>query len=223
VHLADGTHFACDAVLCGTGWKPGLDIFKPDLLVELDLPHLKADERKATTEKWGKMLLAADEEITKKFPILANPPPHPHQQIPTTPYRLWNGMAPLNDDTILFMNHLTAGNKMIIAEAQAMWAVAYFDGRIAISSIEKREQEIATFVAWSRRRYLSNGELGNFAVFEIVTYIDKLLEDIGSPGRWKGWWRDTFAPFTPRDLDNPWRKYLGRCKDLRREENSFGS
>lgn len=208
VHLSNGEQFPCDAVLCGTGWSPGLDFFSPELLMELDLPHNPADEPQEITAKWKKMMLEADEKIIQKYLLLANPPPHPHQHILTTPYRLWNGIAPLKDDSIVFLNHITAGNKIFIAEAQAMWAVAYFDRNIAVPSVEEREREIANFVAWSRRRYLSSGELGNFALFEIVTYIDKLLEGIGGTGRWKGWWRDMFEPFLPRDLNRPWRKYL---------------
>ncbi|KUJ10852.1 flavin-binding monooxygenase-like protein-like protein [Mollisia scopiformis] len=208
LYLGDGTHFPCDAVLCGTGWKPGIEIFGPDLRVRLGLPHLKDDEPYEMTAKWEKLALEADEKVLKKYLLLAHPPDHAHRHIDTTPYRLYNNIAPLNDDTILFMNHVTAGNKIFAAEAQAIWAVAYFDKNINLPSIEEREKEVALWNAWCLRRYLSNGERGNFAAFDSVPYVDKLLIDIGATAHLKGWWRDTFEPFMPSDLGKAWKEYL---------------
>ncbi|KAF7512753.1 hypothetical protein GJ744_000320 [Endocarpon pusillum] len=211
LYLKDGTHFLCDAVLCGTGWKPGIEFFNTDFLVKLGLPHRKEDEPYEMTAKWDKLTLEADEKVTKKFLLLANPPAHPHKHVQTTPYRLYNNIAPLNDDSILFMNHVTAGNKLFAAEAQAIWAVAYFDKNIVLPSIEEREKGIATWIAWCRRRYLSNGERGNFAAFDSVPYVDKLLEDIGATAHRKGWWRDLFEPFMPANLGKAWKEYLEQC------------
>jgi dimethylaniline monooxygenase (N-oxide forming) len=213
LYLEDGTHFPCDAVLCGTGWKPGIEFFSTDLLVKLDLPHHKEDEQYETTAKWEKLTMEADEKVRKKYLLLANPPAHSHKHIQTTPYRLYNCMAPLSDDSILFMNHVTAGNKLFAAEAQAIWAVAHFDKKIVPSSTEEKEKEIATWVAWCQRRYLSNGELGNFAAFDSVPYVDKLLNDIRATAHRKGWWRDLFEPFKPHDLGVAWKEYLDRCQN----------
>ncbi|PVH73241.1 flavin-binding monooxygenase-like protein-like protein, partial [Cadophora sp. DSE1049] len=206
--LGDGTTFRCDAILCGTGFQPALQIFNPDLLIELDLPHKKEDEPPETSAKWDKLLSEADEKVAKKFLILAKPPPHFHKHINTTPYRLWNCMAPLNDDSILMLNHITAGNKIFAAEAQAIWAVAYFDKRIALPSLVEREKEVANWVAWCRRRYLSNGELGTFAGLDSIPYVDKLLQDIGLDAHRKVWWRDFFVPCGPKELGDAWKQYL---------------
>lgn len=212
LYLKDGSHFPCDAILCGTGWKLGLEFFSTDLLVKLNLPHRQADEPHETIEKWKRLTKEADEYVKKKYPLLANPPAHSHKNIEMTPYRLYNGIAPLNDDSILFMNHITAGNKFFAAEAQAIWAVAYFDEKIILPSIEEREKKIATWIAWCRRRYLSNGERGNFAAFDSVPYVDKLLNDIGLTAHRKGWLRDLFEPLRPVDLGKAWREYLDRSQ-----------
>jgi hypothetical protein len=208
IYLNDGTNFPCDAVLCATGWKPGVEVFNTDLLVRLGLPHRKEDEPHDSKVKWEKMILGADKKICKRFLLLANPPEHSHKYIETTPYRLYNGIAPLTDDSILFMNHITAGNKISAAETQAIWAVAYFDKRIVLPSVEEQENEIATRIAWCRRRYLSNGERGNFAGFDSLPYMDKLLKDIGATAHLKGWRRDQFEPVRPGDLGKAWKEYL---------------
>lgn len=199
-------------MLCGTGFKPALNIFKPEQLVRLDLPHKQSDEPKESTAKWEKLMQEADQKVKKKFVILANPPPHSHKYIETTPYRLYNCMAPLNDDSILFMNHITAGNKIFAAEAQAIWAVAYFDKNIVLPSLQEREKSVADWVAWCRRRYLSNGELGTFAGLDSLPYVDKLLGEMGLDAHRKGWWRDVFEPFRPKDLGPAWKQYLERSK-----------
>ncbi|KAH6716659.1 flavin-binding monooxygenase-like protein-like protein [Leptodontidium sp. MPI-SDFR-AT-0119] len=212
ITLEDGTTFPCDAILCGTGFQPALQIFNPDLLVHLDLPHKKEDEPPEMTEKWNRLLSEADEKVTKKFLILAKPPPHFHKRLSITPYRLYNCMAPLSDDSILIMNHITAGNKIFAAEAQAMWAVAYFDKKITLPSVEERENEIGSWVAWCRRRYLSNGELGTFAGLDSIPYVDKLLRDIGLDAHRQSWWRDFFLPFGPKELGKAWEQYLESVK-----------
>ncbi|KAF2182385.1 putative dimethylaniline monooxygenase [Zopfia rhizophila CBS 207.26] len=157
---------------------------------------------------WEKLLQDADQDICSRFPLLANPPKHPHQKIDTTTYRLYQGMAPVQDDSILFMNHLNTGNKLLAAEVQALWAVAYFDKQMTFPSREDMEKSIATWVAFSRRRYLSNGELGNAINFESITYTDTLLEEMGLSAHKKGWRKQWFEPFRPSDLGKAWAEYL---------------
>lgn len=70
-------------------------------------------------------------EITKYW----NPPKHYHKYEARTPYRLYQTMSPVNDDLILFMNHVVAGAKLFAAEAQAIWAVAYWDKAFPLPSV----------------------------------------------------------------------------------------
>ncbi|XXG94240.1 hypothetical protein Hte_000494 [Hypoxylon texense] len=125
----NGTHFPCDAILCGTGWKGGLDMFKDRTLMELGLPYPKDIEPQEETAKWEKLVGRADEQILRRFVMLRNPPKHCHKYETRTPYRLHHTMAPVHDDSILFMNHVVAGAKLFAAEAQAIWAVAYWTRR----------------------------------------------------------------------------------------------
>jgi dimethylaniline monooxygenase (N-oxide forming) len=215
VHLAGGEELQSDAILCGTGWSPSIQFFDEEELVRLGLPHDPNAGSFSTSEKWSKLDAEADNIITTTFPLLADPPPHTHRYSSTTPYRLYYGMLPIADDSILMMNHIQSGNKMLVAEAQAMWAVAYFDGQIKISPVKEMKEKIALWVAFSRRRYLSNGEMGNNVAFESITYADMLLKDMGLSAHSKGWWKDTFEPFWPRDLGRAWAEYS--TKSIRTE------
>ncbi|KAL9620399.1 MAG: hypothetical protein Q9160_005099 [Pyrenula sp. 1 TL-2023] len=211
LYLSDenGTHFPCDAVLCGTGWKSGLDMFEDSTLVQLGLPYSKDIESEEETAKWEKLVGWADEQVLRRFVMLRNPPKHYHKYEKRTPYRLYQTMAPLHDDSILFMNHVVAGAKLFAAEAQAIWAVAYWDKAFKLPSVTEREKDIAHMIAWNKRRYLSNGELGHFAAFDSVPYVDKLLDEIGvTSHRKKGWLGNMFAPIMPADLGRVWHEYL---------------
>ncbi|KAJ8121495.1 hypothetical protein ONZ43_g2064 [Nemania bipapillata] len=206
-----GTHFPCDAVLCGTGWQDGLQMFDNDTLIGLGLPYPKDIEPQEENAKWEKLVHKADEQVLKRFVMLRNPPKHYHKYETRTPYRLYQTMAPVHDESILFMNHIVAGAKLFAAEAQAIWAVAYWDKAFSLPSVAERENDIAHMCAWNKRRYLSNGELGNFAAFDSVPYVDRLLDEIGvTSHRKKGWLGNMFAPIMPTDLGKVWHEYLAR-------------
>ena len=154
--------------------------------------------------------MEADEILRRKHPLLANIPNHVHQSIDVTPYRLYNEIAPVSDDWILFMNHIMAGNQMFAAEVQSMWVVAYFHKRIILPSIEEREKGIADGVSWCR---LSISHMVNVqtlllsAVFHMSISCSTIL---ASPLIEKSWWRDLFEPVKPWDLGKVWKEYLDR-------------
>ncbi|KAK7917792.1 flavin-binding monooxygenase-like protein-like protein [Apiospora marii] len=208
----DGTHFPCDAVLLGTGYKRvGLDMFDESTRMQLGLPYPKSSEPAQETAKWQKLVGEADEEVLRRFIMLRHPPDHYHIHETRTPYRLYHTMAPLHDDSILFLNHLVAGAKLFAAEAQAIWAVAYRDRAFPLPPLAAREADVARMNAWNRRRYLSNGELGNFAAFDSVPYVDGLFDEMGAMAhRDKGWLGNMFAPIMPADLGRVWQEYLAK-------------
>ncbi|KAK8102081.1 flavin-binding monooxygenase-like protein-like protein, partial [Apiospora sp. TS-2023a] len=208
----DGTHFPCDAVLLGTGYKRvGLDMFDETLCMGLGLPYPKSAEPPEETAKWQKLVGEADAEVLRRFVMLRHPPEHHHIYETRTPYRLYHTMAPLHDDSILFLNHIVAGAKLFAAEAQAIWAVAYWDKAFPLPSLAEREADVARMIAWNKRRYLSNGELGNFAAFDSVPYVDGLFDEMGvTAHRDKGWFGNMFAPIMPANLGKVWQEYLAR-------------
>ncbi|KAI0165094.1 flavin-binding monooxygenase-like protein-like protein [Hypoxylon sp. FL1284] len=206
-----GTHFPCDAVLCGTGWEIGLDMFDNRTLMELGLPYPKEIELREETAKWEKLEGDVDKQILKRFGMLRNPPKHYHKYETRTPYRLYHTMAPVHDDSILFLNHVVIGAKLFAAEAQAIWAVVYWDKAFPFPSVAEREDDIAHMIAWNKRRYLSNGELGNFVVFDSIPYVDGLFDEMSvTSHRSKGWLGNMFAPIMPADLGKVWDEYLAR-------------
>jgi dimethylaniline monooxygenase (N-oxide forming) len=76
----------------------------------------------------------------------------------------------------------------------------YWDKASEIPSVEEMEKYITHMIAWNKRRYLSNGELGHIAAFDSVHYVDWLFDEIRLKAhRQKGWLRNMFAPIMPAD------------------------
>jgi len=210
VRLESGEEIPTDVLLCGTGWLPSLDFFDKDLLIKLDLPHEIADEPAASSEKWATLEKEADQKVTQRFPMLADPPAHYVKPRTLTPYRLYNGIASVHDNSIVFVGHVLVGNYFCVTEAQAIWATAYLDKQLALPSIAEREKEIALFTSWCRRRYLNNGENGNWMPFDFIVYSDRLLHGVGLSSNRKGWFANLFSPFKMRDMAGLRDEYLAK-------------
>jgi dimethylaniline monooxygenase (N-oxide forming) len=205
LHLSSGTSIPCDALLLGTGFQSSLTFMPEDLKAELGVPHKPGSATQTTTRKWDELEAAADKEVLQRFPILANPPEHYLKTVDTTPYRLYRGIAPIHNTTrdIVFVNHLVSGNMIMNAEAQAHWAVAYLSDQIKLPPVEEMERDVATQVAYCKRRSLSTGQLGNFFAFDMIAYIDGLMKELGVDAVWKR--KGAFGVNRPEDLGEAWR------------------
>ena len=144
--------------------------------------------------------------------MLANPPDHLHRPSPTTPYRLYNGIGPLSDDSIGFLGYSIVMNYFQGAECQAIWATAVLDKNMTLPSTEEKQAEVAMMVAYNKRRYLSSGERGNVVAFESNFYLDKLLREVGLSSHLKGWFKNYFVPRTAQDLAGLKNEYLAKYR-----------
>ncbi|KAI4112581.1 MAG: hypothetical protein LQ345_006296 [Seirophora villosa] len=208
MRLKDGQEIPADAILCGTGWVPSLNFFDHDQLAKLGLPQPNGTYPAEEAAMWRALEQDADRAVLDRFPILANPPKHYREPVKHTPYRLYNSIAPLQDDSIVFVGHVMIANYFHLAECQAIWATAYLDGNIKLPSLEERRKTVALFVAWCRRRYLSNGDRGHWLVFEQRTYTDRLFDQLGLSSHRRFWLWDSFVPISKKDLPRLRAEYI---------------
>lgn len=207
LRLETGEEIPSDVILCGTGWVPSLQFFSENQCREFGLPHLIAQESIDQKTRWADLEAEADLKVLATFPQLASPPPHYQKPAVHTPYRLYRHIVPLDesgsaieDRSIVFIGQIEVGNYFPSAECQSLWAIAYLDGKLILPSKEEQEKEVALFTSWCRRRYLSNGEDGNNMTFELIGYLDTLLQDLGLSSHRKGWFKDLFSPCWARDF-----------------------
>jgi hypothetical protein len=158
---------------------------------------------------WAGLMKTADQKVLSDFPKLKTPPEHESDKSKVTPSRLYNGIAPLNDDSIVFVGHVILSNAFRLAEAQAIWVAAYFDHNIERPSKDVALQEVAYNNAFSRRRYPTHGATGNYFHLDLVGYTDKLMQDVGLVShKQKGWWANFVDPCLASDYKDMKREYL---------------
>ncbi|PQE08135.1 hypothetical protein CJF31_00008207 [Rutstroemia sp. NJR-2017a BVV2] len=195
--LRDGTKIPTDALLCGTGWKSSYPFFTSPLSQTLGLPQ----QHQGETETWKALLNTADQLVLTKFPQLAHPPPNLRPTTPTTTSKLYKGIAPLEDQSIVFLGHIDISNSFRAAEAQAIWSTAYFDNKVTMPPLEQAQKDVAYMNAFSKRRYPTHGQKGDCFFFELVWYTDALMNDVGlGSHRRKGWWGDWVEPCLAEDF-----------------------
>ncbi|KAL8710424.1 MAG: hypothetical protein Q9220_005025 [cf. Caloplaca sp. 1 TL-2023] len=226
IRLQNGEDVRSDAILCGTGWVPSLRFFDTDLAAELGIPQPVNTYPREEAEKWSDLEKAADHEVIERFPLLADPPEHYRTPITHTPYRLYSGIAPLEDSSIAFVGHVLIANYFRVSECQAMWATAYIDGKIKLPSLEARRKDVALFVAWCRRRYLSNGDRGHWMSAEQTGYTDRLFHQMGLSSHRRFWLWDSFSPSSKKDLHRVRAEYIkkhgGNMNGLGRSNSAKG-
>lgn len=215
ITLEDGTKIPADTILCGTGWKPSYTFFSKAQLIHLGLPHNLDDQQPSDTTLWTELQCRADNQVLSRFPLLSRPPTYYRKSRTTTPYRLYNFIAPINDAdrSIAFVGHVQVTNAFRAAECQAIWTTAYLDEQFILPSVEAMRAEVAIINAWCARRYLNNGLLGNYLHYDMIGYTDKLLKEVGLMSHRKSWWRDVFEPCRASDLAGLRDEYMQRYSE----------
>ncbi|KAL8672436.1 MAG: hypothetical protein Q9168_003099 [Polycauliona sp. 1 TL-2023] len=206
--LDDGSEIAADILLCGTGWRTEYLFFSTDQARSLGLPcPLSPDDSDPYDPQFDEK---AKKQVLSNFPILEYAPPHIPPKTPTTLLRLYNGIAPLDDPSIVFLGRVHLSNAFRTSEAQAIWATAYFDGNIKMPPRQQAQQSIAYMNAMSSKRYPSRGAAGDNLFFELIWYTDWLLEEIGLRSHRKGWWADWVEPCLAEDFKGLLGEYVDR-------------
>ena len=207
------TTLQSDVLVYCTGWSPTSSLFPPEDASRLGLSVPVAEADPKLQSLWQRLEDAADPKVLSKFPHLGYAPAYRKTEATHTPFRLYNAMAPPVDaanHSIVFLGKMVVGNNFRTAEAQALWAVAYLDGKVKTKASTMQE-DVAMTVAWDRRRYLNKGQLGSWFYFDVVAYADMLLEQTKlSSHRQKGWFRNLMDPCMADDLKGLVGEYKAR-------------
>ena len=235
VHLASESEpIQTDALICCTGWKykPHIQFYPNDIEEQLGIPYYDP-----SSDDFGDdpLVKQADRVILNRFPRLRDQPnvnPH-HKPTHTTetrgntrttesvepnrPYRLYRLIAPPTHafrNSIVFLGASQCISYVTNAHIQALWAVAYFDGKIpglspspaSAASPYMSEEELlwdATLTSrFGRWRYpTGNGRKYPDFVADAVPYWDLVLSDLGLQSKRKGGGlREVHDPYGPEDF-----------------------
>lgn len=232
VYLSSGESFETGALLLSTGWKhtSSIDFAPAGLEARLGLPSSNS----SNTDKIKAPLTArADAEILNTFPRLRNQPAERNNtkrlastdgEVPEevlSAMNLYRFMVPADEELleandIAFAGHLMSITTSIIAQTQALWISAYFDGKLSplagasqtAHAAPNPDHQIASvkYSAVLHNRYGKwrypggwGGKIPDF-VFDALPYVDLLLRDLGLKTRRKGGFlKEISDPYGPED------------------------
>jgi hypothetical protein len=140
VILRSGRRVRCDAVVACTGWTNMYPMFSPSLARELGLPLPISKPDEQLDDVWEEQLKAADAHILERFPRLATQPSYLDHKLKPTPSRLYRAIVPIKrdqDHAIAFLGTVGTTQSLNVAEIQALWAVTYLNGKMALPDKER--------------------------------------------------------------------------------------
>lgn len=210
-----GTKIDTDFVIYCTGWGDHFKFFSPELKKELGIPPYGATVPpkgsavlNSEVDAWHLHDTAADEVVARQLPLLATGPkdmrmPNPNRVVTKRRWRLYNRCVPLStardkDRSLVILGQIHTTQTPTISEVQSLWAIAYLLGEVELPSEDKMVEEVAQWNAWTRKRYTGVGERYPYALFDWISYLDRLLNDIGVRSKRKaGLLADFFTPYGP--------------------------
>lgn len=198
VQLSTGQVIPSDALICSTGWRhrPAINFLPEGIDVDLGIPHIGLYPD-------VKVIAKADAELLQKLPALRNQPrlnphykpmaSHKSNEALDEPYRLYRFMVPpalFNDRSIAFAGIVQSISTVYIAQAQAVWMTAYFDGYTspALSAFKDDEKKMIEHIKWQTVLHSQYGKWrcpGGYGsrfpdfVYDGIPYVDLLLRDLG--------------------------------------------
>jgi len=172
------------AIVYCTGWIRNNVPFAPSLGLSLGVPVPISSVPEENKRRWGSLEDSAERIVLERFPMLSKPPPYHKIPRTVTPYRLYRLTAPpelaaTGDHSIAFVGTMHTAATGMLSGIQALWAVAYLEGKLKLPELEEMDREVAEVNVWMRRRYLNLGEKCHNMTFEYLPYMDTLLQDLG--------------------------------------------
>ncbi|KAI1261817.1 hypothetical protein F5Y18DRAFT_193436 [Xylariaceae sp. FL1019] len=240
VHLADGTSFESDVLLCNTGWKhvPAIKFLPEGIAAELGIPHALTESAPVQDLANQQSLFeAADTEIMKRFPRLQRQPvwnahykPMTEQKgigstdevtpyTPLTPYMLYRFLVPASPRFLATRDIAFAGmqsnlSNAITAHMTGLWISAFFSGKLAIEANDSTLYQTVLHNRWGKWRYPTDwGSKRPSFTFDAVPYFDLLQRDLGlDPHRKGGWFAEMTQAYGPNDYQDIVDEWLRKQK-----------
>ncbi|KAH9209742.1 hypothetical protein DL95DRAFT_476520, partial [Leptodontidium sp. 2 PMI_412] len=235
INLTNGTQLKTDYMILCTGFDKSYQPFGTELQQECGLvPNPDpADQR-----KWASLTADTEKTINELLPVLTiNNQPIVTNECQTTetkrrnlshgPSRHYRRLIAPNlvaqgDRSITFPGFIHSIYTPLVSEAQALWGCAFLLGLHDPPPLAEMEQEVAEWNTWSAKRYPTQGRKHAYAIYDFLSYIDTLLDDLGVQSkRQKNLLKHLLQPVSPRDYRGLVREFLD-TRDKRAKELKVG-
>ncbi|KAI2609238.1 FAD/NAD(P)-binding domain-containing protein [Hypoxylon sp. NC1633] len=155
---------------------------------------------------WAKYDAAADRVVDEKLPFLAAAPTlqqHTHTHTQSKPHddddddeddpldprrqkkwRLYRRAVPVEmaargDRSLAVLGQIHTIQTPLLAEVQSLWAILYLLGEVEVPDASAMATEVALWNAWTRKRYLNQGQKFPYSLYDFLPYIDSIFGDLG--------------------------------------------
>ncbi|KAK1979456.1 hypothetical protein LZ30DRAFT_761813 [Colletotrichum cereale] len=220
VLLKSGKAVETDYIVSCTGWGDHFGMFDEQHKSKIGLPHRSAGDHGVVD--WNSHDAAADKEINLSLPFLAAPPKlvyerrlspdHQHK------WRLYRRVVPVEmgdagDRSLAVMGQIHTVQTPLVSEVQSLWSVLYLEGEIDLPDADVMAKEVSLWNAWTRKRYLGQGQKFPYSLYDFLPYIDLLCKDLGLRSRRKSnWISELLSPYRPDDFAGFVDEYLAKRK-----------
>jgi dimethylaniline monooxygenase (N-oxide forming) len=180
VILKSGHSFSTDHIVMCTGWGDHFGMFDAETKVELGLPVLggkHSSDQPKSDFAWENYDLEADKAVNKKLPFLASPPQLKNPWTNTiqlhSRWRLYRRSIPLSlaqkgDRSLAIMGQIHTVQTPLVSEMQSFWSILYLLGELNLPDPDTMAKEIAEWNAWTRKRYLSQGQKFPYSLYDFL-------------------------------------------------------
>ena len=204
VHLKSGSTLKAHyAVLC-TGWGDHFGMFDASHKTKIGLPVQGEETYSPHSDNlenhvrpdWERYDAAAEKTVCERLPFLANPPntKQPALLDPSRQrkWRLYRRAIPVmlaakGDRSIAILGQIHTVQTPLVSEVQSFWAVLYLLGEIDLPDVDSMATEVSLWNAWTRRRYLNQGQKFPYALYDFLP-VSSILTSILLMSCWQ--WRD---------------------------------
>lgn len=223
VRLSNGEVLKADALVCCTGWKaaPPIKFTPEDLPAKLGLPSTATIIDDTIKRAEGTVYSRFPDfqggpkrsYVMKPSVDLATSRSLQQKPIYRLPYRLFRFMVPSEPEfvkqrNIAFIGSHLAVLAIVMAQAQALWITAFFldkiptlsQSQLDIEAYKKIQDSAILDAVFEKIRHPpeagGSGERFPEMVFDGISYVDRLLHDLGLKTRRKQtWWKELFEPY----------------------------
>lgn len=180
VVLTSGESFASDYMVLCTGWGDHFGMFDQETKANLGIPTLgeiHSSSEPAADIDWEKYDLEADKTVDERLPFLASPPRFKSRQTNNIQspkrWRLYRRAIPLSlaersDRSLVILGQIHTVQTPLVSEMQSFWSILYLLGELDLPDQDTMAREIAEWNAWTRKRYLSQGQKFPYSLYDFL-------------------------------------------------------
>ncbi|KAI0095845.1 hypothetical protein GGR51DRAFT_62478 [Nemania sp. FL0031] len=213
-----------DYMIMCTGWGDHFGIFDTEHKAMIGLPAYGTEvvSSEGGDIDWKPYYEAADKTVNEKLPFLSKPPnlKYTKRSDPAL-QKKWNlyrrvvpvSMAAKGDRSLAILGQIHTVQTPLVSEVQSLWAILYLLGEIELPDVDTMAKEVSLWNTWTRKRYLNQGLKHTYSLYDFISYIDTVFEDLKLDSHRKSnFVSELLSPYEPKDFNGFVDEYL-RSRD----------